>query len=384
MTIPSDSELEHMLEFVKKDVFLSNNAAFLGSLMCSHEFVWDMDGSIVPDTAGTDGLHVWWDVKHFLRISIPERGWTIQHEIWHTGLLHFLRRGDRNNELWNIACDIRINNNLIRNGIPLPSNGDWLFDLSLDNYGILSEEQIYDLLVQNKIPKPKRIPSDIRMPPGPMSPIKQQAQMAAVVRAVQAAEISGQAGNLPGNLREVLNTFLSPRVPWRSVLAQWATDILDELEYTWNRPNRRYQDIYLPGLEDAEGRLDHLAYFLDVSGSITKQDEIRFVSELKHVKEVLKPKKLTVLQFDIVIQSTRVFEEWEPFEHIEIVGGGGTSLAPVRKWINENQPKAAVIFSDLDCPPMKPLKVNIPIIWAAIRNKNAVVPFGTLIHIAED
>ncbi len=380
--IPSSQEIERLLEFAKKDVFLNNNAAFLGSLLCSHELQWVTDGSI--KTAATDGITIWWEVVDFLRCSAGERGWTILHEIWHTGLMHALRRGNRDRKLWNIACDYRINNNLIYDGCKLLNNGWWVFDTSLDDDGILSEEEIYDLLFSKAIPVPVYLMGGdlLDNSKNPADPAK---ILAAVVRAVQAAEMAGKAGNLPSTMMKVLKTFLEPKIPWRSVLYQWMTDLIDELEFTWRQPSRRYQDMYMPSHEEPEGRLDHLVFIEDVSGSIQMDDHIRFNSEVKYVKDTLKPKKLTLLQFDTRITYEKVFTEDEPFEQVEIHGwDGGTDLQPVHDWIEKNKPKAAIIFTDLDCAPMKPLSEPIPVIWAAVRNQNATVPFGKLIHIADD
>lgn len=380
MTFPTVAEFDRILDLTKKNVFLGTNAAFMGSLLCGHDFQWDFENK-VTNTACTDGLTIWWSVKDFLRCDQLEKDATLVHEILHTGFLHFLRRGSRDPGVWYTACDYRINNYLIQNGYKLPNNGYWLFNLDLDKNGIMPEEEIYEWL--QKHPRPP-CPKCCAKPGSEHQTPQQLAnQLAATVRAVQAAEQAGQAGNLPGGLKEHLNKFLEPKIPWRSVLNRWMTDLIDTEDYTWHRPNRRYEDLYLPSLEQEEGRLEHLAYFEDVSGSITRPDHVTFNSEVKYIQEVLKPKKLTLIQFDVTITNVRVFVEDEPFEDIELFGGGGTSLEPVWEWIEENKPQAAIIFSDLECAPMRPLTKDIPVIWAAIRNKTATVPFGTLIHLRD-
>lgn len=376
--IPSDQELDKMLDLVKRDVFLGSNAAFLGSLLCSHNLHWDKEGNICPDTACTDGLNIWWHTNDFMRCSKEEKNATLLHELWHTGLLHFLRQGTRCPDVWNVACDYRINNNLIRDGHKLPNNGFWLFDLSLDSNGIMAEEDIYDLLMKKALPMPQKPMNDLR---GSPDPSKQAEQLAAAVRAVQAAELANQAGKLPGNLREILNLFLQPKIDWRIELQRWMTELLPTSDYTWKKPNRRYPDIYLPSVEEQEGRLEHLVYFQDVSGSISKDHLTRFNSEVKFIHEQLKPKKLTLVQFDVVIQSVHEFTEDQPFENIERSGGGGTSLVPVHAWIETNKPKAAVIFSDMYCDPMQPLTTGIPIIWGVVNNRKVKPAFGKLIHV---
>ncbi len=201
------------------------------------------------------------------------------------------------------------------------------------------------------------------------------------VRAVNQAKAGGTtAGNIPGDIEEILSKFLSPVVPWEQVLHRFMNELADE-DYTWSRPNRRFREAYLPSRYLELGRLEHLVYFEDVSGSITKEDAIRFNSEVKYVWDVYQPVKMTLAQFDTRITQVIEYEEGDEINEIKIVGRGGTSLKCVRDFIIEHRPTAAIIFSDLECDPMEKLPFDIPIIWVAIRNRKAVVPFGEITHI---
>jgi predicted metal-dependent peptidase len=186
---------------------------------------------------------------------------------------------------------------------------------------------------------------------------------------------------LPGNIEQIVEKFLAPIIPWEAELKAFFTDLVDE-DFTWRRPNRRFahDDMYLPSRFEDEGRLEHLIYYLDVSGSITDQEVLRFNSEVKFIKEQFNPKKLTLVQFDTQIQKEDVFYEDDRFEKIVVVGRGGTCLRCVHAHIVEHKPTAAVIFSDLYVAPMQPLPVNVPIIWACTQ-KGQSVPFGKLIYV---
>jgi predicted metal-dependent peptidase len=297
------------------------------------------------------------------------------HELWHTALMHGPRQEKRHPQIWNVACDYRINNDLKADGYEIPNTLWWICDPSLDDDGKLSEEQIYEkLFKENPNPPPEE---------GDMRPSKEAGLViAAVVRAVQAAEMAGKAGELPGEIKQILQSVLEPVIPWRNVLMQWMTDLEDE-DLSWQVRSRRYQDMYMPGKVKDASRLEHLVYFQDTSGSITREDMDRFNAEVKYIQETLQPEKLTLVQFDTEIQYTREFKAGDLFEDLEMHGGGGTSLRPVKEWIDEHKPTAAVIFSDLECDPMKPLKCEIPVIWAVIRNKNMTVPFGKVICIVD-
>ncbi|MFP3608004.1 VWA-like domain-containing protein, partial [Paraburkholderia sp. SIMBA_053] len=72
---------------------------------------------------------------------------------------------------------------------------------------------------------------------------------------------------------------------------------------------------------------------------------------------------LSIVQFDTRIQRTDTWGEDDPFEKIEIIGRGGTSLECVRRDMLEENPTAAIIFTDMQCRPMEPLNLDIPVIW---------------------
>lgn len=66
--IPNSYTMEQLLEKAKVQLFLRKNAAFLGSLLGSHEFQWDLTNEKVP-TAATDGKKIYWGTKDFMRCS---------------------------------------------------------------------------------------------------------------------------------------------------------------------------------------------------------------------------------------------------------------------------------------------------------------------------
>ena len=287
-------------------------------------------------------------------------------------------------------CDIRINNDLEKEGYSFEAV-EWCWkDQSVDVNGRLSEEEIYELLMQQQPPpppagswgNPDNSDGDSKgdMVPAPAEDL--HGTINNVVKAMQQAKLAGAAGSIPGELEQIIDKFLTPIVPWEQHLHEFFTELCDE-DFSWARPNRRHlhDDLYLPSMIKDEGKLEHLAYYLDVSGSISDQDVLRFNSEVKYIKEKFNPLKLTLVLFDTRITAQYVFEENDRFEKIVVVGRGGTSLVPVREHIEQHRPTAAVIFSDLDCPAMKPLDHHIPVIWIAVNAAGKTVPFGKLIHI---
>lgn len=375
--------LNRDLDRAKSAVFMGKDAAFFGSLMCTLDFVWS---KAIP-TAGTNGSYFWWNPDDFLRCDIAERKSTIMHELWHVARLHPMRRGNRCPDVWNTACDIKINRDLRNDNYFIGS--DWVDRPEFDHVEL--EEEIYNLL-----PKNPGIPGNIGnlqqgnqgQQPAPshgkcqhahiqLSPQDKQKMINSAVKAVQSAKLN--AGNIPGNVEIVIDKFLAPKIPWQAALYMFFNDLLDK-DYSWARPNRRYTNMYLPSQIDDDGRLEHLIYYLDVSGSISDHDVLRFNSEVKYIKDTFNPKRLTLVQFDTMIQQEIEFTEDDPFEKIIVTGRGGTCLRPVREHIMHHKPTAAIIFTDLDVEPMEP-GPQCPIIWISTSQTGHTVPFGKLIHL---
>lgn len=349
------------LDRVKAAAFLDNNAAFLGSILCNIQFSW----SSSIETAGINDKELIWNKDWFDSLSKSERVGVLMHELWHYARLHAARMGSRHKDKWNVACDLRINYDLIKDGYTLPAGA--LYDPKYDQSW--SEEQIYEDL-------PEVVSIQIW---GTDSLAKNGAAIQDQVNIVQAALQQAKllTGTTPGNLSEVLNTFLKPKLPWWKLLRNYLTDQM-ETSWSWSRPNKRFSEVYLPHISNDEGRLEEIVMFLDTSGSIEDETVQQFNSEAKYIQEVLNPKKLTVIMFDLEIQEILEFTEDKPYKNIKVSGRGGTSLKEVYDYIVKHKPTCSIIFSDLYCDPMP--KVNTPVIWI-INGDHAEPSFGKSFRI---
>ena len=378
------TELNRELDRVKTAAFLGKNAAFLGPLMCGMEFIWSEE----VETAATDGLHIWWSPKDFLALNHDLRVSTLLHELWHPASLHFVRQGDRDPQDWNIATDTVINNDLLADGYKLQSP-EFIWDEQYKGWAV---EDIYDKIHEENLcaprgpgsaegsgsGEPNKGGTNGKDMIGGLTPAQTQQAINNVVQAVHAAHAAGQPGAVPGHIQQTIKDFLTPIVPWEVLFDRFFEEKCND-DYTYRRPNRRYPDMYMPSLE-SDDRLCHVIFYEDVSGSISNAECLRFNSEVAFIKERYNPEKLTLVQFDTKIQSEVTLEEDDRFDEVVIVGRGGTCLKEVRKHILDNEPTVAVIFSDLWVQPMEP-GPKCPILWVAVNNKQASVPFGQLIHI---
>lgn len=393
VTPPSDEILDRWLSKAKGQFFMKElGAGFLGSLICNHDYVWDD----TCDTAWCDGTKIGFNRKFFTWMTPASRLTVLVHELWHTGYDHMERLQDRHPRLWNIAADYVINNQMVHWGYDftqLMQIGPCL-DHDHDNK---TTEQIYDELEikffggKGKATQPGKSTSG-QQGQGPaipatgigddLKPAGSTEEKIAVkenqIKAVQAAQATNDAGSIPGELLGRINTFFEPELPWEVLLAQFYTELSQD-DYSWKRPSRRYEDDYLPSL-DGDNKLDHLIYYMDISGSVTDEQVKRFFSEVKYIHEFHAPKKITMKTFDTRLHDVFELEPDDPFAEFEIHGRGGTCLRCVQKDIMELKPTAAVVFSDMYVPPMEK-DPGVPLLWVIMDNPRAQVPFGTPIHI---
>lgn len=384
-------ELDYLLEKTKYQVFMGKNSLFLGSIMSTTNFVWDTTIS----TAATNGTVIVWNPYYFLSLTPRGRVTILKHELWHVGYLDCIRVGSRNHLAWNYACDIRINNHLHNEGEACGIS-DVKINLWLDHaYDGMSPEDIYDKIypqdIEDLVLKYGEAHDDLSDPEIPSEVFPQKIDKWTVlnnlIASVQSTAIGGGggAGSVPGEVETTLKRFLAPKLPWNQLLFNFFNENYQQ-DYSMKKPNRRFQDMYLPSLVDSdEGGLDHLMFFGDVSGSVNDAEFTRYCSEVKYIKDHFNPEKLTFVQFDMTIQSIKTWEQNELFDEVVRKGYGGTSLDCVRSLILEKKPTAVVILSDLQCTPMEPIAqiYKVPLLWVAVNNGGAKVNEGKLIFMRD-
>jgi len=368
---------QKMLNKSKGQLFFNKNSGFLGSLLCRMRFEWSDD----IDTAATNGETLYWNPEFFLSLDEETRVTVLAHELWHVAYLHPVRGEGLDQETYNIAADHVINLMLSQHGYYM--NG---FPYVMDpKYIGWSTDKVYADLIQNP-PPPKSNPqgglgSDIQKPvtdDGQVSSTTMADMVSKVVGAATAARMSGQAGSIPGEVSQTYENFLKPKLSWETILHNFFNEMVD-FDYSYRRPNRRYEDPIMKGLVGMTG-LEHLVYYLDISGSVSDEDILRFNSEVSFIKEEFNPQRLTLVTFDTEIKDIYEFDQNDEFKRIVVTGRGGTNLNPVMAHANELNPNAIIIFTDLhvSIPSDEP---KVPLIWICVDNPKAEVPYGKLIHL---
>lgn len=386
MSTHSKDALTKALNRAKVGLMDRKNAVFITTILFNLKQSWD---STRP-TASTNGLDLKINPDWFMEeLTEDERIGLLAHEAWHVAFQHMIRLGDRDPERWNQAGDHVINLLLLAAGFKLPAGGLWD-----PQYKDMSTEQVYDLLEQNPQDQAPNFQMDIEIggdggdgdgegnAPG-MTP-EQQAELEhritdILVKATTQSKMSGDApGTVPGEISVMLDKLLNPKLPWNVILANYMNGLAKD-DYSFRRPNRRFMpDHYLPSLY-SEG-LDDIGVAFDISCSVSDEEFAAEASEVQHIKNKLDPEWVTLVEFDTRIQGVHKLGRDDSVLDIEFHGRGGTSLFPVIEFFDKQPPKVLIVFSDLECAPIREAP-KYPIIWICINNPHAEVNVGKLIHM---
>jgi predicted metal-dependent peptidase len=385
-------------------------------------------------TTATDMKSLYYNPAYIDRLTLSQIEFVLAHEALHCALTHFLRRGHRIQRKWDLACDFAINPILVADGLQAPPGV-----VVMSMFDNMSAEEIYPCLDDNPDsetldqhlydnnadgsqggqsdeppqddeqrgqsgdgsqaqdrqqddgggaqanPEPARSGAGKDQDDGndgPPAPLSAQEREELGQKWQQylasAAQQAQQAGKLGGAMARLVDAWLEPKLPWRSLLAHHLFERARN-DYNYMRPSRREGEMILPSLRSAQC---DLVVALDTSGSIGEDELAEFLSEINAIKGAL-PVRITLLACDATLAEDCpwVFEPWEEFRlPRSFTGGGGTDFAPVFEWVEQQnlRPDALVYFTDADAefPAEAP---GYPAIWL-VKGKKPV-PWGKRIQL---
>ena len=205
-------------------------------------------------TTYSDGESLYYDRHYIQALPVIEVQFALAREALHCALLHFYRRGNRDPQLWREACNFAVNSILIQDGLSPPPDVHYLSE-----FDGMTAEEIYPLLQKNEDNRQQSEGSDNResgqgqqdkkpgdggnysppptVNPGDMDMLAAQWRQ----RLAAAAQQAMQAGKLSEALARLVDIVLQPRLPWRSVLAQYLAATARN-DYSYTRPSSRRGD----------------------------------------------------------------------------------------------------------------------------------------------
>ena len=384
----------------------------------------------IPDgrcpTMWTDGNVIGYNPLFVKQLTIPEIVGVTAHEVWHTVLMHHLRRGNRNPMVWNMAADYGVN--LI---ITAGSEAFTLPEVNLceSRFRDMGCEKVYDILLAENPPPPQDEEGDSKpcdggkggdgegaegdgkdskdSDPGncgevrdwtpkdnapdtkPKKPSKAEMSEAEATmkrHIIQAATAAKMCGTLPGNIARLVAEATAPKTNALEVISSWATELARD-DWSWRRPNRRYHDspFILPSLRSENPGT--CGFFIDTSGSMSEKELNEAASELQGIlrRDNL---KVQIIYCDSQVAKTQEITPEDMPLKLKMYGGGGTDFRPPFDWVKEKDItlSGAVYFTDGYCNSF-PEPPDYPVLWilsssaGSWGSSNFSPPFGIVIKM---
>lgn len=396
------------------------------------KLVWVEDTSGFVPTLGTDGLHVFYNAAFIKRLRVPEVAFAIAHELYHCVMKHcgfVSRRGDRDAQIWNIACDYITNAEIASLKI-----GEFITTIAIYHdlkYAGWSAEEVYEDLIQNQdqIPQQREcldqhfeieIVDDDGMAtdgdeqdggddsrPGRIKMTREeydryeQEWANTIQQAVSAHHNAVESGSgatmssLPDSIRRMISDLKRPRVNWKQALKSYVQRTIRR-GYSYSTPNKKVfsTGITLPGFRREVQSLN-LVVAVDTSGSITEGILTSCVSELNGMLGMFEHYDITAFcfQHNVVEESvTKItkragsnIRNLLPFLK-NLSGGGGTSFEVIWAYMREQKMRPRVLVVLTDGYPAggwgEPL--YCPTIFLVVGSEGAVerpkAPFGVTLY----
>lgn len=394
------------------------------------------------ETAYTDGKKIAFSPKFMDNLSDEEIEFVLMHEILHVALKHCFRGRDYEPLIFNIACDIVVNSNILK------SNGGDLDTITLKNFGesmhtINNEEgneytaeEVYELLlktsdVKNYLKNKQKMLKDLenqlgksndanenqnkgseldnRGIPIPKKGIDKygslfddhskwkgpgdfdQGDIDEVNKLIsEAAESTNKrpnAGDVPLGAQRIVEELLHPTIDWRLLLYDFVQNEI--IDYSFNPPDARYNDFdfFMPDFNVKDEKVEKILFMVDTSGSIDNQQLTMAYTEIRGAIEQFDNLEGYLGFFDACVYEPLPFTSVDDLLSIKPRGGGGTSFHCIFDYIKNNMeeyPKFVVIITDGYAPhPTEDECLHIPVLW--LINNDVITPkYGTVARIKMD
>lgn len=344
---------------------------FFGNIACRLKLVDATDDGWCP-TAAVDGRNFYYNREFIDLLDMEETVFLVGHEVGHCIYEHFLRRGDRDPKMWNIAGDYKINAMLVRENIGrLIDKVKPCFDKKYCSDEWYTENVYDDLMQRNTPPDEQTLDVHLDIDDGSgesggegkdskdgkgKRPTISKDEAKAIAdemknAVIQAAQSVG-AGNLPGDIKRMIGALTEPKMDWRQLIRVSLESNLVS-DFTFMRPNRKSQfaNVVLPGMKKDQ-QID-ISIALDVSGSISQTDATDFLSEVQGIMDQFESYKIRIWCFDTEVSGYDEFthEDGRSITEFQMTGGGGTDFPPNWTFMKENdiEPDQFIMFTDGEC-----------------------------------
>ncbi len=414
----SGPELESLISATR--LRLRMHAPFFAALAMFAEVRFS---ELVP-LAATDGRTLWFHPQAYAALPAKQRDAVFLHELLHAALLHPLRRGVREQELFNIAADLVVNGMVAaEKSLQLPAQA--IRDQSLEHHSV---EEIYELLQKRRMQMRPQLPlADLLTAPldsaqtsggtttpntqseretqgnsekdesadtlnrngvstpeihSWLEPADRQELEAHWKQAIQQAKVLARnqsKGDLPSGLSRHLDEIADPQLDWRSQL--WRYLVHTPNDYTGFDRRFIHQGLYLDHLE---GESVEVFCCIDTSGSVGQEELSLFLAELRGILSAY-----PLLRCWLWYADASCYGPYELIEDSDLPapeGGGGTDFRPFFKqvekaWSREKQAVCVYLTDGYGDFPRQ--ESELPMLWVVVPGglESNKFPWGEVVRL---
>ena len=341
MELSNDLMKEYSKRLLLSRLRLLTENGFYGILLMHAKFAIDSNA----ETAYTDGEKIVFGTRFLEELTDSELDFVLMHEVLHIALKHCFRTNGRDEFLFNVACDIVVNSNILRSQnmdkrkITLTNYGEAMHTVPDGSEGYLyTAEEVYELIKKEFEKNAKKGVSGKNSSSKSNGSTSKNGQnnngrngqgknsnggnsgMKSNGYGYPDCGVSGaridshsQWGKTPDNdelerfwemrLRQAVesisvresstNRGLVPLCAKR-VLDQLKNPIIDwrtilqnfvqeeVMDYSFSPPDRRFDNgFYLPDFNEKDESVENILFMIDTSGSMSDDDVARCYSEIK-------------------------------------------------------------------------------------------------------
>lgn len=411
------------IKFYTKRLLLSRmrilcNNGFYGLLLI--HMVFSIDENC--ETAATDGKRIFFGPEFLDNLSDSELDFIMMHEILHVVLQHCFRTGSRDNDTFNIACDIVVNSNILlsnnmnKNSITLKKYGESMHIAPDGKEGYeYTAEQIYEMLPLNpQKPKLHAInrsgfeegrakQKQEKKPPYSVTNWDDHAKWGMyeeddairdvwvkrvedAIESISLQDSSNSRGTIPLCAERLIKELRKSQTDWQTILSDFIQEEVND--YSFSPPDRRFDDspFYLPDFNGKDDIVNDILFMIDTSGSISDEMITQAYSEIKGAIDQFDGKLTGWLGFfDAAVIEPKPFTNEDEFRIIRPAGGGGTDFQIIFEYVihhmQDKLPVSIIILTDGYAPfPQEKLAGGIPVLWI-INNEDVDPPWGKVARI---
>lgn len=393
----SDSKLREMsFRLLRSRTRVLCNNGFYGLLLMHLKYVLNTK----VDTAYTDGEEIGFNPEFMEQLSEEELDFVMMHEIMHVVLQHCTRLDEdrMDTELWNIACDIVVNSNILKScdmrteAITLRAYGESMHLTPKGDEGHLyTMEEVYAMLEKEAARQKKKGGGsgdgndkssssgsgngnsskgggDSRRGKSGQTGRKNgkqqwqdggfddhsrwkeegseeaneqraiwQKRMLDAAETMRIADPDNGCGSVPAGIWRAIEELRRPKLDWRTILQEFVQEEITD--YSFSPPDKRFDefDFYLPDYNETEERLGNVLFMVDTSGSISDKMMSDAFAEICGAVEQFSGKLSGKLGFfDAEVYEPVPFESVADVKSIRPRGGGGTSFHAVFDYVRRN------------------------------------------------